>query len=236
MTACGTKQLAELAGKQIKATPKELYDALRGRLTDHHRFLLELHLKQWDGIDEMIRKLDLEIDRRIEGMDAKAGKAPFRTFIELLSTIPGVSAVAAPRSCPRSVRHEPLPDRRPPRRLGWPLPGQNESAGKRKPVRLRRGRLAQDDAGPMRMGGQAEEGQLLQSPVLPAASQARTAESHLCRRRLDPHCIYHLLKDGTEHRDLGVAYLIAGLPVKSSRCKLKKLASVSYSNAEGRKG
>ena len=46
------RQLAELAGKQIKATPKELYDALHGRLTDHHRFLLDLHLKQWDGLED----------------------------------------------------------------------------------------------------------------------------------------------------------------------------------------
>jgi transposase len=58
------RQLAGLAGKQIKATPRELYDALHGRLTDHHRFLLELHLKQWDSIDEMIRRLDLEVDQR----------------------------------------------------------------------------------------------------------------------------------------------------------------------------
>src|ERR1700704_4667413 len=51
------RQLAELAGKGIKATPKELYDALHGRLTEHHRFLLDLHLKQWDGLDETIRKI-----------------------------------------------------------------------------------------------------------------------------------------------------------------------------------
>jgi len=31
------RKLADLASKQIKATPKELYDALHGRLTDHHR-------------------------------------------------------------------------------------------------------------------------------------------------------------------------------------------------------
>jgi transposase len=49
------RQLAELAGKGIKATPKELYDALHGRLTEHHRFLLDLHLRQWDGLDETIR-------------------------------------------------------------------------------------------------------------------------------------------------------------------------------------
>src|SRR5919201_310888 len=91
-------RLAELAGKQIKATPKELYDALHGRLTDHHRFLLALHLKQWDGLDETIRKLDGEIAQRIGRMEARTvgGQTPFRNLIELLTTIPGVSAVAAP--------------------------------------------------------------------------------------------------------------------------------------------
>ena len=74
------RQLAELAGKQIKATPKQLYDALHGRLTDHHRFLLELHLKQWDGLDETIRKIDREIEQRIAGMHTKAGSGsvPYR--------------------------------------------------------------------------------------------------------------------------------------------------------------
>src|SRR6266700_6203413 len=92
------RKLADLASKQIKVTPKELYDALHGRLTDHHRFLLELHLRQWDGLDETIRKIDQEIDQRITRMSttAETYKIPFRTLIELLHTVPGISAVAAP--------------------------------------------------------------------------------------------------------------------------------------------
>src|SRR6266581_5874072 len=77
-------KLAELANKRIKATPKELYDALHGRLTDHHRFLLELHLRQWDGIDKTIREIDREIDQRIGRLRTKgeSGEVPFRTLIE----------------------------------------------------------------------------------------------------------------------------------------------------------
>ena len=99
------RKLADLASKQIKATPKELYDALHGRLTDHHRFLLELHLRQWDGLDDTIRKIDQEIDRRIGCMDSEAGanQVPFRTLIELVYTVPGVSTVAAPAILPRSA-------------------------------------------------------------------------------------------------------------------------------------
>src|SRR5215216_6016480 len=92
------RKLADLAGKQIKASPKELYDALHGRLTDHHRFLLELHLRQWDGLDASIRTIDLEIDQRIERIDERRGadEPPFRTLIGNADTVPGVSAVSAP--------------------------------------------------------------------------------------------------------------------------------------------
>src|SRR5690242_3631193 len=91
-------KLADLASKQIKASPKELYDALHGRLTDHHLFLLKLHLRQWDELDASIRTIDLEIDQRIGRIDEQrsAGQPPFRTLIENADTVPGVSTVAAP--------------------------------------------------------------------------------------------------------------------------------------------
>src|SRR5208283_2986937 len=45
--------------------------------------------------------------------------------------------------------------------------------------------VAKNLAGPVRLGGQSEERQLLQSPIPSPASQARSEESHLRRRRLD---------------------------------------------------
>src|ERR1700680_1520987 len=38
------RKLAALADNRLKAKPKQLYDALHGRLTEHHRFLLQLHM------------------------------------------------------------------------------------------------------------------------------------------------------------------------------------------------
>ena len=37
-------RLAALAERSVKASPQALHDALHGRLRDHHRFLLQLHL------------------------------------------------------------------------------------------------------------------------------------------------------------------------------------------------
>ena len=97
-------QLAALASKRIKATAQELHDALHGRLTDHHRFLLKLHLGQYDALEAAtIRDIDGAVDAQITRIDqqlkAAAGPGakatPFRELIKLLCTIPGVSVLAA---------------------------------------------------------------------------------------------------------------------------------------------
>ena len=49
------RKLVALTDRRLKASPKELYDALHGRLTDHHRFLLQLHLRQYDALDEAVQ-------------------------------------------------------------------------------------------------------------------------------------------------------------------------------------
>lgn len=224
------RQLAELAGKQIKASPKELYDALHGRLTDHHRFLLALHLKQWDGLDETIRKLDVEIAQRIGRMEATAegSKTPFRTLIGLLTTIPGVSAVAAP-----AILSEIGPDmsRFPTagHLVAWAglCPGQNESAGKRKSSRLRKGApwlktmLVQCAWAAKRTKDSYYRAQFfrLQARRGPQKAICAVAASILT-------AVYHILKDGTEHRDLGAAYFDRRpVEVKAGRlvARLKKL-------------
>lgn len=54
-------QLAELAQKAMRAKIPALRFALRGRVRDHHRFMLRAHLEQIDSFDERIRDLDQRI-------------------------------------------------------------------------------------------------------------------------------------------------------------------------------
>jgi transposase len=223
-------KLAELAGKQIKATPKELYDALHGRLTDHHRFLLALHLKQWDSIDATIRKLDVEIDQRIGRMEVatECSKTPFRELIELLTTVPGISAVAAPAILSEigaDMSRFPTAGHL----VAWAglCPGQNESAGKRKSSRLRKGApwlktmLVQCAWAAKRTKDSYYRAQFfrLQAKRGPQKAICAVAASILT-------AIYHILKHGTEHHDLGSAYFDRRpLQAKASSlvARLKKL-------------
>ena len=90
-------KLAALGDRRLKATRKELHDALHGRLTDHHRFLLKLHLDQHDALEKTIRVIDAEVERRIARLDkqAKPAETPLSRLIELLVSIPGVSYLSA---------------------------------------------------------------------------------------------------------------------------------------------
>jgi transposase len=136
------KQLAALASRGVKATEKELHEALHGRLTDHHRFLLELHLGQWDALSASIKAVDAEVDARVARMDReeRADKARFSNAIRRLESIPGVSKVSA-LAILSEIGVDMSRFERAGHLIAWAglCPSQNESAGKRKQTRLRKG-------------------------------------------------------------------------------------------------
>ncbi len=78
--------LAALADRRIHATSAQLDAPLRGRVTDHHRFMLKVHLDQIDAQDAAIARIDKEVDGNVE---------PFRVALEMLNGIPGVSSLSA---------------------------------------------------------------------------------------------------------------------------------------------
>src|SRR6266849_6995250 len=79
-------KLARLANYRLRASQEKLREALRGRVTKHHRFLLRLHLNQIDALDASIATIDQQVE---------AGIAPFRVAVELVTSIPGVSDLGA---------------------------------------------------------------------------------------------------------------------------------------------
>src|SRR3954464_343582 len=78
--------LLTLVQRGVKAPPEKLRAALTGRITDRHRFLLRLHLRQFDGLAAAMAEIDAEVERDLD---------PFRQAVHLLRTIPGVSDLTA---------------------------------------------------------------------------------------------------------------------------------------------
>jgi transposase len=78
--------LADLARGRLRTKRDQLKEALEGRVTAHHSFLLTEHLSTLEYLDESIARVSGEIDQRLTA-DQEA--------IALLDTIPGVGQRAA---------------------------------------------------------------------------------------------------------------------------------------------
>jgi transposase len=78
--------LADLARGRLRTKRDQLKEALEGRVTAHHSFLLTEHLSTLEYLDEAIERVSGEIDPRLTA-DHEA--------IALLDTIPGVGQRAA---------------------------------------------------------------------------------------------------------------------------------------------
>jgi transposase len=79
-------QLLALVQRGVKAPPDKLREALQGRVSERHRFLLRLHLRQVDALAIAIVEIDAEVERDLD---------PFRQAVRLLRSIPGVSDLTA---------------------------------------------------------------------------------------------------------------------------------------------
>jgi transposase len=226
------KQLAALAGRAVKATEKELHDALHGRLTDHHGFLLKLHLGQWDALSASIKTVDEEIDARVARMDReeRADKARFSDAIRRLESIPGVSKVSA-LAILSEIGVDMSGFDRAGHLIAWAglCPSQNESAGKRRQTRLRKGApwlktmLVQCAWAAKRATNSYYKAQFfrLQARRGPQKAICAVAASILT-------AIYHMLKDGTFHQDLGAAYFDQRSPESKAKRLARQIAKLGY--------
>jgi transposase len=76
------EKLADLARQRMRQKIPALQQALHGRVTKHHRFLLRLHLDHVTQLEKLIGRLGARIEKAL---------APFAEAREHLQTIPGVN-------------------------------------------------------------------------------------------------------------------------------------------------
>src|ERR687898_973398 len=197
--AAGESDPERLAGRvrtRIRASRAQVVEALRGRLSDHQRLLLRIHLGQADAIDAAVAGIDAELGDRLE---------PFREAAARLTTIPGVSALSA-----AVILAEIGPDmgRFPTAAhlVSWAglCPRNDESAGKRRSTRLRKGApwlkttLVQCAWAASRRKASYLQSQFqrLRARRGPKKAICAVAASILT-------AAYHMLRDGAFYQDLG---------------------------------
>jgi transposase len=217
------QQIAQFAQGRLKPKIPQIVSSLEGhRLTDHHRFLLRQSLQHMGFLEQMIRVLDAEILKKVE---------PYQHQFELMQTIPGIRQDAA-----ASILAEIGPDMKQfptaAHLASWAgiCPGNNESAGKRR-------------------SGRTRKGNRWLRAVLSQTAWAAAAKKDSCFRsryhRLKPRrgskraivavahsqlvVIYRVLAAGTPYRELGPTYLDERRRRALVRHHLRRLHELGYS-------
>ena len=213
--------LAALAHRRIKATSAELEAALRGRVTKHHRFALRPLLQHIDAIDAAIAEIDQQVDANIE---------PFRIAIRILSTIPGVSQLSAEVIAAEiGVDMGRFPTEG--HLISWAglCPKNDESAGKRRSTRMRKGApwlkttLIQCAWAATRTKGTYLQAQFHR---LRARRGARKAIGAVAASILT--AAYHMLRNGALYQDLGAGHFDRRAKTAQTNRLIARLRSLGY--------
>ena len=123
--------LASLAKGSLRKKIPQLISALNGRITDHHRFMLQTSRLALENIQQQIDRIDRRLDEYI---------SHHTTEVELLETIPGVSketvkGIVSEIGFDMSV----FPTANHLASWAGVCPGNNESAGKKMSSRITQG-------------------------------------------------------------------------------------------------
>lgn len=80
------EEIKAMVHGKLRSKTDQLVEALNGKLTYHHRFLLKFHLENIAFMAEQIQELEKEIQERM---------IPFQKESNLIQTIPGISVITA---------------------------------------------------------------------------------------------------------------------------------------------
>jgi len=215
------ERLASLAHRRVKASPRDLEEALRGRVTRHHGFMLRLHLQQIDALNGAIA----EIDREVE-----ANLGPFRSALALLTSIPGISDLGA-RTIVAEIGLDMSRFPSAGHLVSWAglCPRNDESAGKRRSNRMRQGAAwLKTTLIQCAWAAARTKGTYLQAQFHRIRSRrgAKKAIGAVAASMLT--AAYTMLRDGTSYLDLGPDYFDRKAKVTQTKRLIARLENLGY--------
>ena len=214
-------KLATLAHRRLKASPEQLREALRGRVTKHHRFLLRLHLNQIDALDAATATLDAQVE---------ANLGPFRTAVELVVSIPGIKNLSAQviiseigTDMSRFPSDQQL--------ISWAgiCPRNDESAGKRRSNRLRKGApWLKTTLVQCAWAAVKKKNSYLQAQFYRIKARRGPKKAIMAVAASILTAVYHMLKDGTLYQDLGHDHFNRRSKDQQKLRLIKRLTDLGY--------
>jgi transposase len=213
--------LADLARGALRKKLPELRRALQGRFRPHHAFLIEQIFAKIDFLDETMDRLIAEIDRRL---------VPFEPMLTALDTIPGVDRIGAIGIVVETGGDmSRFPSAGHLCSWGAMCPGQNESAGKRRSGKTRKGNrylrrtLIQAALGATRKNGSALQARYHRVKRHRGHKKAVVAVGHQILE-----IAYYIMRDGVTYDELGADYFDRRHAERAVRRHVRQLEALGF--------
>jgi len=215
------EKLAKLAHPRLQVGRRQLVEALRGRITPHHQFLLQLHLAQIDALEKAVRDLEARMGDAL---------APFRDQIETLKTIPGVSDTVA-QVIASEVGFDMTRFPSAGHLISWAglCPKMDESAGKRRSTRVRKGApWLKTTLVTAAWAAARKKTGYLRAQFLRIKSRRGAKKAILAVAASILTAVYHMLRDNRPYRDLGSDHFDQRDKRQVAKRLLKRLGDLGY--------
>lgn len=211
--------LADMAVGNARKKKADLVEALRGRVTEHHRILLRLHLGLIESLEDALQEIDATVGKALEPIEARA---------KILTTMPGVSDIVA-RVIVAEIGIDMSRFPTAGHLISWAglCPRSDVSAGKRRSTRIRKSANWLKTALVTAAWAAArKKGSYLQALFhrLRARRGAKKAIVAVAASMLT--AAYFMLRDGVEFRDLGPGHLDRRDQTKTINRLVKRLADL----------
>lgn len=213
--------LAGLARGSLKNKQEQLTLALRGSMGPHQRRLLGTQLDHVRYLDRQIQALSQQIGECLT--------AEQRTVLERLDAIPGISTQTAEVLLSEAGDMRAFPNARQFASWAGLVPGDNESGGKRRPARTRRGNRTLRRA--MALSGQAagrSTKTYLGAAFRRIAARRGPKRAALAIGRRILTITYHVVKEGSTYQELGPNYLDERQRQRATHRAVARLEALGY--------
>jgi transposase len=213
--------LAELARGRLRKKLPALQRALQGRFRGHHALLITESLAKIDYLDEAIDRVTAAIDERL---------GPFERMLADLDTIPGIDRIGAINLVAETgANMARFPTAGHLCSWGAMCPGQNESAGKRRSGKTRKGnkylRATLIQAG---LGAIHSHGTALQAKYHRVKRQRGHKKAVVAVGHQILEIAYYVMRDGVTYHELGADYFDRRHAERARRRHVRQLEALGY--------
>jgi len=215
-------EMSKLVRGRLRQKRGLVIDALAGELAEHQRDILAMQLARVEADEADIAALDRLIDERL---------SPYAPQMALLMTIPGIDrVVAAIVIAEIGVDMSVFPSHRHLAAWGGTCPGNNESAGQRKPIGARNGnpylKTALCNAA---TAASRKRGSFFKAKYHKLKSRRGGGRAALAIAHKVLVCIYHMLSSDTPYRELGEDYFDIRDTDRAARRYVRRLQDLGFS-------